>query len=258
MGSQRLAGNLATSIANQDDPATVRAAIPAYLLLAEGMLQDDPDNPRLLLSVSRLSAAYAASLLDQPERSRKLYEHAKSYARKAMCIKEQALCQAETQDFAVFSESLNNVSSSSLEMLFAYATRYADWISSTKEDWNSLMYLPYVEAMLQRVVDLDAGYDNGRAQLYLAVMKSQLPPSLGGKPEVGRQHFEKALSYSSGRDLMVKVKFAQTYARLVFDQSLHDRLLNEVLASDPVAENLTLSNVLAQKEAQRLLNDEYF
>ena len=57
---------------------------------------------------------------------------------------------------------------------------------------------------------------------------------------------------------MIKVKFAETYARLVFDQQLHDRLLIEVIESDPVVEGYTLNNVLAQKQAQRLLNDGYF
>ena len=258
MASQKLSANLASSIVNQDDPATVRAAIPAYLLLMEGMLKDDPQNPRLLVSVSRLYGAYAGSLVDEPVRSRKLYGHARVYARKALCIKEPAVCEAEARDFQIFTASLEDFDVSSLNELFVYATRYADWIGSNAGDWNSLMFLPYVEAMLQKVVSLEPGYANGRAQLYLAVIKSQLPASLGGKPESGREHFEMALQYSAGRDLMVKVMFAQTYARLVFDQALHDRLLSEVIASNPVVQDLTLSNVLAQRKAQTLLKDGYF
>ncbi len=258
MASQRLSANLASSIVNQDDPATVRAAIPAYLLLMEGMLRDDPQNPRLLVSVSKLYGAYAGSLVDEPARSRKLYEHARNYARKALCIKEPVLCEAEIRDFQLFAVSLDDVDTASLNELFVYATRYADWIGSNTGDWNSLMFLPYVEAMLQKVVSHEPAYANGRAQLYLAVIRSQLPASLGGNPESGRKHFEMALQYSQGRDLMVKVMFAQTYARLVFDQALHDQLLNEVIVSDPVVENLTLSNVLAQNKAQTLLKDGYF
>lgn len=258
MATQRLSANLASSIVNQDDPATVRAAIPAYLLLMEGMLRDDPQNPRLLVSVSKLYGAYAGSLVAEPARSRKLYEHARAYARKALCIKEPAVCEAENRDFQAFSASLENFDISSLNELFVYATRYADWIGSDTGDWNSLMFLPYVEAMLQKVVSHEPGYANGRAQLYLAVMSSQLPASLGGSPESGRKHFEMALQYSQGRDLMVKVMFAQTYARLVFDQALHDRLLNEVVESNPLVEDLTLSNVLAKNKAQTLLKDGYF
>ena len=45
---------------------------------------------------------------------------------------------------------------------------------------------------------------------------------------------------------------------LTFDQPLHDRLLNEVLAADPAVPGLTLSNTLAQQQAKLLLNDDYF
>ena len=40
----------------------------------------------------------------------------------------------------------------------------------------------------------------------------------------------RAVEISGGRNLMAKVLFARHYARLVFDQGLHDRLLGEVLA----------------------------
>ncbi|MDH4015412.1 MAG: TRAP transporter TatT component family protein, partial [Chromatiales bacterium] len=63
-----------------------------------------------------------------------------------------------------------------------------------------------------------------------------------------------------GRDLSVKVEFARTYARLVYDRELHDRLLGEVLAADPDVPGLTLFNVLAQRQAEILLAsaDDYF
>jgi len=59
---------------------------------------------------------------------------------------------------------------------------------------------------------------------------------------------------------MAKVLYARHYARLVFDRPLHDRLLGEVMQADPYAPGLTLSNTLAQEEAQKLLGDadEYF
>jgi hypothetical protein len=59
---------------------------------------------------------------------------------------------------------------------------------------------------------------------------------------------------------MAKVLYARSYARLVFDRPLHDRLLREVLAADPQAPGLTLSNTLARGAARGLLDeaDEYF
>jgi hypothetical protein len=83
---------------------------------------------------------------------------------------------------------------------------------------------------------------------------------LGGQPERGRQHFERAVALSEGRNLMIKVLYARSYARLVFDRPLHDRLLGEVLAADPEMAGLVLTNTLARQEASELLAgaDDYF
>jgi hypothetical protein len=83
---------------------------------------------------------------------------------------------------------------------------------------------------------------------------------MGGKPEQGRAQFEHAIQLSSGRNLIAKVELARRYARLVFDRKLHDRLLHEVIKADPHQAGLTLSNVLAQQQAQQLLKSaaEYF
>ncbi|MFT5929112.1 MAG: hypothetical protein ACI805_002241, partial [Candidatus Azotimanducaceae bacterium] len=65
---------------------------------------------------------------------------------------------------------------------------------------------------------------------------------------------------SEGKFLMTKVIYAQNYARLVFDKALHDRLLNEVLAADPIAPDMTLTNMVAREQAKALLadSDDYF
>ncbi|HEX4974769.1 MAG TPA: TRAP transporter TatT component family protein, partial [Pseudomonadales bacterium] len=84
--------------------------------------------------------------------------------------------------------------------------------------------------------------------------------ALGGKPEEGKQHFERAIAISEGKNLLVKVMYAEQYARLVFDQKLHDRLLNEVISSNPVVPELTLINTFAQEKAHKLLAEskDYF
>ena len=103
-------------------------------------------------------------------------------------------------------------------------------------------------------------YQRGAAHLYLGVLATLLPEAMGGKPEEGRSHFERAAQLSGDRDLMPKVLLASEYARLVFDRQLHDTLCREVLEADPVEPGLTLSNTLAQNEAERLLADslDYF
>ena len=84
--------------------------------------------------------------------------------------------------------------------------------------------------------------------------------TLGGYYLLVSHNFEKAIEISEGRYLMTKVMFADQYARLLFDRELHDKLLVEVMASDPSEPGLTLINTVAQRRAQELLDtaDAYF
>ena len=68
------------------------------------------------------------------------------------------------------------------------------------------------------------------------------------------------MSLSGGKDLSIMVDCARYYARTLYDRELHDHLLNQVLAADPVHDGYTLFNTLAQIEAQELLDsaDDYF
>ncbi|GIS19197.1 MAG: hypothetical protein CM15mP120_11130 [Pseudomonadota bacterium] len=61
---------------------------------------------------------------------------------------------------------------------------------------------------------------------------------MGGRPEIGRQHFEQALDISGGLNLMVKVMYADQYARLMFERKLHDQLLQDVMAAEVKAPGL--------------------
>ena len=109
---------------------------------------------------------------------------------------------------------------------------WAGYIQQNTSDWNAVAELGRVEAIMERIVALDDGYQRGQAHMYLGVLNSILPASLGGKPEQAKAHFEEAVVLSGGKNLMAQVLYAEKYARLVFDPELHDRLLNEVLAAD--------------------------
>jgi hypothetical protein len=97
-------------------------------------------------------------------------------------------------------------------------------------------------------------------QLYLGVLESLIPAVSGGKPEVARGYFDRAIEMSKGQNLTAKVQYAERLARPQFDRPLHDRLLNEVLAANPHVPGRTLMNTLAQERARELLAgaDKYF
>lgn len=258
MATERLANNLTLAMLNQTDPEIVRSGAPAYLLLVDSLIAQSPEDRDLLYAGARLYGAYAGGLVNEIQRKQALTDKSLEYARRGLCPETPELCHAMGESFTTFTHSLAETEQDEIEGIYLYATSWAGWIQSHAETWSAVADLPKAEAMLQWVVEQDPAYDKGRAQLYLGVINSQVPQTLGGKPEVGRQHFEAAIAFSHGRDLMAKVEYARHYARLVFDRSLHDRLLNEVLQADPVADGLTLSNVMAQQQATELLQDDYF
>jgi len=256
--TEKMAGNISRAMLNQDDPEVVRTGAPAYLLLLDGMIEGNPDDRALLMAGARLYGAYATGLVKDAVRSKRLSTKARNYARRALCSTQPAVCKCESKPLREFVPRIDGIEQADLKALYTYGTSWAGWIEAHSSDWEALADLPKVEHILQRVITLQQEHDRGRAQLYLGVMRTQLPPAMGGKPEVGRKHFERAIKYSNGRDLMAKVEFARRYARLVFDQPLHDRLLKEVLDAQPVEPELTLSNILAQQQARELLADDYF
>jgi hypothetical protein len=255
MATQGVANNLSQAILNQDDPATVAAGAPAYLLLVDGLIDGDPDNRDLLMAGAKLYGSYAAVFVEDPVRARRMAGKARDYARRALCSRRPRVCEEESGSYDDFVAVLEDMKPADLPALLTYGAAWAGWIQADSGDWNTLADVPKVKAVMERVIALDEGFERGQAQLYLGVIDSQLPPSLGGKPEEGRVHFERAIALSQGRNLIAKVEFARHYARLVFDQALYERLLQEVLEADPVEPGLTLSNTIAQEQARELLDE---
>ena len=260
--AQRAADNFATNLGkavlDQDDPATVRDGLPAYLLLLDAMVQGDPQSAGSLRAAADLYASYAGSFVSDPVRAATLASRAHAYARRATCVDAQALCAALDRpydDFAVQVAASNDV-----RALYSLGGAWAAWIQTHSDDYSAIADIPKVEALLQRVVAIDPKHDRGLPWVYLGVLNSLRPEAVGGRPDAGRAAFERAIAESGGRNLFAKTLYARHYARLVFDQELHDRLLNEVLAADPRAEGFTLINTLARQQAAELLatSKDYF
>ncbi len=252
--------NLSQAILNNNDLATVEAGGPAYLLMVDSLLYRDPDNESLLRGASNIYTSYTTVFVKDKARAKKLTEKALSYALRAICVRRSKTCRFREVNFQEFENTLLLLEIKDVPDLFTLGSAWSAWIQMHREDWNAVAEISRVEAIMKRVVELDEFYQDGGAHLYLGVLATFLPPALGGKPDVGRRHFERALEISKDKNLMVKVLYAQHYARLMFDRELHDRLLNDVIKAQPEVSGYTLSNTLAQERAKELLKsgDEYF
>lgn len=255
-----LAGNLTVAMMNQDDPGIVRDGAPAYLLMLDSFVEGAPANKAVLAAAAELYAAYGVVFVDEPLRAERLTSRAQSYGQRALCAADQDLCGIWELPYEEFVVRLGQVRVRDAGVLYTFGLSWIAYIRAHSGDFSALARLPQVEATLERVQQLDPAYQPASVERYLGILNTIRPPALGGKFESGLAHFERALALSGGRDLGIKVDYARYYARALYDRELHDRLLREVVAADPVERGLTLFNTLAQDEAGELLAsaDEYF
>lgn len=255
-----LASDLSDAILNSADPLVVRDGAPAYLIMLDAFTRQGDGSPDMLRASASLNSAYATAFVSEPARQKAFSEKAFGLALRAACLDVQWLCTVRAMPFEELEQRAAAMPANEVPAAYALATAWAGWIQAHAEDWNAVADLGRVKPLMARVVALDETYDNGGPRLYMGVFETLLPPALGGKPELGRAHFERALEITDGRHLLAKVFFAESYARLVFDRELHDRLLVEVLEADAVEEGLTLMNAIAKERAHALLEsaDDYF
>jgi len=250
------AEQLSATILDHEDPATVAAALPTLLIIMDSYARAKGASGDSQLSAARLYGAYAGAFVEDINRRKTLTSTAYSYARHGSCKNDPKWCGLEKLDQRAFSEFVKQLDKKEIDTVYAYAVAWLSYIEAHSDDWNAIADLPKPKQMFTFVTEQDERYDHAASYIYLGALALTIPPALGGKPEVGKAYFERAIELTNGGNLVAKLEYARRYARLVFDKELHHQLLTSVLASDPKREGLTLMNVWAQQQAQILLDDE--
>lgn len=245
---------------NNNDIDTVKEAVPAYLLMIDGFVRDDPENIGLLIARAKLYSAYAGAFVEDKSRIKRLSQTAFDSALLATCLQRQDGCAIRKQPFDSFKQLLTKLTEEDIAVFYTLGTSWAGWLQANSGDWNAIAELPRITAIMKRLIEIDETYQYGGAHLYLGIAETLIPPALGGKPDKAKAHFERAIELSQGKNLVIKVMYAERYAKLVFNRQLHDQLLNEVIKANPTAEDFTLMNLIAQTQAKKLLleADDYF
>lgn len=258
--TEGLAADLSAAILAQNDPETVRDGVPAYLLMLDSFVAGNPDDPAMLSAASELYAAYGAAFVSDPERSKRLTRRAFDYGERALCASTTDGCGLGAIPARELPRRLDILDAGQVGVLYTFGLSWLSYIQAHADEPSALSDLPRATLVLERVRDMNPAYRPAQVQLYLAVLHTIRPPALGGDFEAGRRHFDQAWRLSGRRDLNVKVKFARFYARALYDRELHDETLREVLEAEADQPGLTLSNTLAQREAEALLDsaDDYF
>ena len=254
------AEDLSRAVLNQDDPATAKAALPSYMVLVDSLIEGNPDDPDMLAAAAEMYASYGAVFADDEARAQRLTAKGRRYALTAMCERYADACDWRSMNYDEFAASVAGVGKKDADYLYSYGFATLAYMRAHSSETDTLAELPQAEALFDHYLRIAGEEVSPATHTYMGILLTLRPPALGGKPEEARAHFERAIEMSDGRDLSAKVEYARGYAKLLYERELHDRLLNEVLAADPYADGLTLSNVMAQDDAAALLAeaDDYF
>ena len=270
-----LAGDaVARVFLSENDPELVRASLPFALKTNEILLENDPHNPALRLSLARGYAAYACAFLDTEaqrlretdyERSRALQTRAERLYLRARDHAKHALEQRHPGLFAALrtepESALNRLVPNDADLVYWAAASWAAAIRNAPQRMDRLAELPIAGAMMRRLLVLDPTYDQGAVHEFFIRFEGARSPAMGGSPERARHHFDEAVRLSRGRRLSPYLALAETVAIQEQDVALFRGLLRQALSFDiEQAPEERLLNTLHQETAQWLLarEDHYF
>jgi predicted anti-sigma-YlaC factor YlaD len=125
-------------------------------------------------------------------------------------------------------------------------------ISSSRDNVSLIARIPEVEALLDRAIDLDEGWQDGALHAFAIVLAAAKPGNVDYQKV--SQHYERALELSKGKDAGLLVTYAESVSVPNQRRGEFQDLLSRALAVDPdEAKDTRLLNILAQERARWLL-----
>jgi len=237
----------------------VCAGTPAYLLMIDSMLVSSPNNYALLQTGAQSYSAYAMTLEEcggDSKRIAPIADKAKIYGLRLL---RHYLPLTDEQDYEAFDRKLARLDRGDVPDIFWGAFGWLTWVKYQQGLPEALADIYLIEKIMARLLEIDESYQGGSIHLFFGSFYAAKPAMLGGRPDLSKIHFEKALQLAGRRFLMTQTTYAETLARTTLDQELHDQLLKEVLAfPQDSAPEFGLSNQIAVSKAKRLLFNQNF
>lgn len=149
---------------------------------------------------------------------------------------------------------LKGYSKTAAANLFWTAFAWGSFINMNRDDIAVTADLPRVQALVDRVIEVDPEFMCGVAHAFKGALLVANPFLTGSKPEVAKPYFEKAIGMCDGNFLMAKVMFAEWYQKAIGDKAGFKETLEGVIAADgSKLPPHRLANELAKERAELLL-----
>jgi predicted anti-sigma-YlaC factor YlaD len=255
------------TFASDEDPELVKEAVPFSLKLMEGLLAESPNHKGLLFAASSGFTEYAYAFVQQDAdeledkdltaatemrvRAKKLYLRARNYGLRGLEVKHSAFCKTLRQDPKA---AVRLARRADVPLLYWTAVSWAAAISLAKDDPNLIGDLPIVQALIDRALELDEGFDRGAIHSFLIAFEMGRPGGTEPPEFRARRHFARALELSGGEQAGPLVSLAESVSVQKQNASEFRTLLERALAINPDARpEWRLVNLVMQRRAKWLL-----
>jgi len=253
--------DMRTAVNMNPDVDLMRDAMPASLVQLDGFIVAVPDDT-LILRAAESYFGYANAFVEDTDKERAglLYLKARDYGLRVLKGYSQ-FSKALDGPEPAFKEMLYGFGAGDVPALFWTANSWLAWIGLNPDDPQSMMDLPKVIDMLQRVVEVDETFYYGSAHAALGAYYASLPGLLGDNTAKAKEHFDKAFEISRGKMLLMYYLYAKFYAYKIQDRDLFVKTLEKIIQtpSDKYPD-MAFANELAKRKAKVLLGkiDTYF
>lgn len=257
-GASPLIDNGVTAMNRETDLELAQASMPANLKMIETLLLADPGNAAYQVQAAMGFYGYTLAFVEpggDPDRAVDLYQRARAHA--LIALEHAGMSQAALAGSAAeFEQTLAALDAEAVPALFWTASSWGKWIELQLDDPARLAELPRVEAMMQRVLELDETYYHGGAHLFFGAYYGGRAPMFGGDFVRSAKHFDRAAAINRNQLLLVEVYRARYLLRQMGEREAFHSTLTHVLEASVADPDLNLASALAKQEAAALLAQE--
>lgn len=256
-----------TTFASDDDPEFVRDAVPFSLKLMESLLAESPKHRGLLLATASGFTQYAYAYLQEDadeaedtdpdgsailrERARRMYFRARDYGVRGLETRYPGIATRLKTDPRT---AVAGTRKSDAALMYWTAAAWGAAISNSKEHPEVVAEQPIVEALIDRVTELDDSFGDGAVHTLLIAYEGSRPGGKGNPEERARAHFARAMELTKGMEAGPLVSLAENVSVGKQNRQEFRTLLTRALAIDPDARpESRLANLVMQRRARWLL-----
>lgn len=267
-----------TAFEQDDDLEMLEKAMPANIKLLETLLANSPNNPGLLILLSRLYAGYNFAFV---ESRLEMLELLKSSNLKAEKVLHQAVnryylkgaeyglraleaaypnCRQIINNVELFDSWIGSLSLNDVPALFWYAFNLGAYVNQNIDSIKVIAKAHIAEKAMLRVLELDQNYSLGGAHLFLLAYYGSRTQLMGGDPDRALAHYQNLKSLNGNKYFLADLYYARFYLQQKQERREFIRVLKDLIENRKSCAQYAFFNKVAVKRAKLYLNavDQFF